>query len=593
MEENASTPQVAEPYPLSTLRHSVAHLMASAVQKLHPGVQFGFGPCIDHGFYYDFDLEEPLTDKDLKKIEKEMRRIANRSPAITRSTVSREEARRILEGWNQSYKLEALDLIPEDEEISFYTHGPDGEQWGDLCEGPHMDSFVQPFKFKLLNLAGAYWRGDEKRPMMQRIYGTAFWSEEALEQHLEWLEEVRKRDHRRLGTEMDLFSTHPEAGTGFVFWHPALGTVRQSIEQMWWDWHLADGYRPVYTPHVSREELFAVSGHLENYGDMMYAPMALDEMPYRVKPMNCPGHVLIYKNRGRSYRELPLRWAELGTVYRYERSGVVHGMLRVRGFTQDDAHIFCTPEQLAEEIAGVCLLVDRFMKTFGFECTAYLATRPAEKTIGDDAIWEKATKALQDAADSIGLKLEPDEGGGAFYGPKIDYKIKDALGREWQNSTIQCDFNLPERFDLQYTAKDGSQQRPIMVHRAILGSLERFVGVLIEHFGGRFPVWCAPTQVAVIPIREEHADYGQQLVEKLEAKQLRVAAMLEKGHMNKKIKVAQKEQIPFMLIVGEREMLDGTVALRRRGTREQVTVPFDEFLELVTGLVESRSLELE
>jgi threonyl-tRNA synthetase len=456
-----------------------------------------------------------------------------------------------------------------------------------------MDSFVQPFKFKLLNLAGAYWRGDEKRPMMQRIYGTAFWSQEALDEHLEWLEEVRQRDHRRLGTEMDLFSTHPDAGAGFVFWHPALGTVRQCIEQLWWDWHLADGYRPVYTPHVSREELFAVSGHLENYGDMMYAPMALDEMPYRVKPMNCPGHVLIYKNRGRSYRELPLRWAELGTVYRYERSGVVHGMLRVRGFTQDDAHIFCTPEQLAGEIAGVCQLVDRFMKTFGFECTAYLATRPEEKTIGDAAIWEKATQALQEAADSIGLKLEPDEGGGAFYGPKIDYKIKDALGREWQNSTIQCDFNLPERFDLQYTAKDGSQQRPIMVHRAILGSLERFVGVLIEHFGGRFPIWCAPTQVAVIPIREEHADYGQQLVEKLENHQLRVAAMLEKGHMNKKIKVAQKEQIPFMLIVGEREMEEGTVALRRRGTREQVTMGFDEFLTMALDLVESRSMELE
>ncbi|MDA0948969.1 MAG: threonine--tRNA ligase [Planctomycetota bacterium] len=593
MTDAASAPQVVEPFPVSTLRHSVAHLMASAVQKLHPGVQFGFGPSIEHGFYYDFDLPEPLTDKELGKIEKEMRRIAKRSPAITKSTVSRDEARRILQGWGQEYKVEALDLIPEEEDITFYTHGPDGEQWGDLCEGPHIDSFQHEFHFKLLNLAGAYWRGDEKRPMMQRIYGTAFWSQEELDAHLAWLEEVKLRDHRKLGTDLDLFSTHGEAGAGFVFWHPALGTVRRCLEQMWWDEHLAGGYDPVYTPHVSRESLFAVSGHLENYGEMMYAPMALDELPYRVKPMNCPGHVLIYKDRGRSYRELPLRWAELGTVYRYERSGVVHGMLRVRGFTQDDAHIFCTADQLAEEIAGVCRLVDRFMKTFGFEYTAYLATRPAEKTIGEDAIWERATEALQQAADSIGLKLELDEGGGAFYGPKIDYKIKDALGREWQNSTIQCDFNLPERFDLTYTAPDGSQQRPIMVHRAILGSLERFVGVLIEHFGGRFPFWCAPTQVAVIPIREEHAEYGKALAQQLRARHLRVDAMLEPGHMNKKIKTAQKEQVPFMLVVGEREAEEGTVALRRRGTREQEVMPFEEFLALTDRLTATKGMGLE
>ena len=583
--------QVARP-PVSTLRHSVAHLMASAVQKLFPGAQFGFGPNIEHGFYYDFDLAEPLTDKDLKRIEKEMRRIAQRSPEIECEELTREEARQRLTDWGQAYKLEALDLIPEEEKITFYSHGDGEDRWGDLCEGPHVDGFKQPFAFKLLTVAGAYWRGSEKNPMMQRIYGTAFWTKEELEAHLTWLEEVKLRDHRRLGSELDLFSTHEEAGSGFVFWHPNLGAVRRAIEDFWWELHSMDGYQPVYTPHVSRETLFAVSGHLENYGDMMYAPMALDDLPYRVKPMNCPGHVLIYKDRARSYRELPMRWAELGTVYRYERSGVVHGMLRVRGFTQDDAHIFCTAEQLATEIAGVCRLVDKVMKTFGFEVTAYLATRPDEKTIGDDAIWEKATAALQEAADSIGLTLEPDPGGGAFYGPKIDYKIKDALGREWQNSTIQCDFNLPERFDLNYTAPDGSQQRPIMVHRAILGSLERFAGVLIEHFGGKFPFWCAPTQVALIPIREEQAEHCAGLEARLRGELFRVDAMLEPGHMNKKIKQAQRAQTPFMLIVGEREAAEGTVAIRRRGTREQEVVPFEEFLEMVRRLRAERSLEL-
>ncbi|MFT7676185.1 MAG: threonyl-tRNA synthetase [Planctomycetota bacterium] len=581
------------PFPLKTLRHSTAHLMASAVQRLFPEAKFGFGPSIEHGFYYDFDLPEPLTAKDLKTIEKEMRRIAKRSPEITREVLTLEEAKERLEAQNQVYKVEAVGLIPEGEEITFYSHGPEGEQWGDLCEGPHIDSFKQPFAFKLLTIAGAYWRGDENNTMMQRIYGTAFWTKEELDEHLVWLEEVKKRDHRRLGVDLDLFSTHPEAGAGFVFWHPNLGAVRRSIEDFWWEIHQTDGYEPVYTPHVSREALFAVSGHLENYGEMMYAPMDLDNLPYRVKPMNCPGHVLIYKNRGRSYRELPLRWAELGTVYRYERSGVVHGMLRVRGFTQDDAHIFCTADQLAEEIAGVCRLVDKVMSTFGFEYTAYLATRPETKTIGEDAVWERATESLQKAADLVGLKLEMDEGGGAFYGPKIDYKIKDALGREWQNSTIQCDFNLPERFDLNYTSDDGTQQRPIMVHRAILGSMERFVGVLIEHFGGRFPLWCAPKQVAIIPIREEQAEYGAKLRQRLIAAGFRVEAMLDPGHMNKKIKTAQKEQIPFMLIAGEREVADGTVAVRRRGTQEQEVIPFDAFLELIERLRDERSIELK
>ena len=582
-------PQVEGPFPLETLRHSVAHLMASAVGELYPGVKYGFGPSIEHGFYYDFDLPEPLHEKDLRRIEKQMRQIAKKNPLIVGQTITREEARQRLEANGQTYKVEALDLIPEDEAITFFGHGG----WQDLCEGPHLDGFAHDFHYKLLSVAGAYWRGDEKNPMMQRIYGTVFWTKEELEQHLAWLEEVRLRDHRRLGADLDLFSLHAEAGAGFVFWHPNLGIVRKEIEDFWWLEHRRRGYQPVLTPHLFREQTFEISGHLQNYAEMMYAPMIIDDMPYRVKPMNCPGHMMIYKNRGRSYRELPLRWAELGTVYRYERSGTLHGMFRVRGFTQDDSHIFCTPDQLRDEIAGVLELTDFMLKAFGYQYTAYLATRPAEKFIGGDEIWAKATQALRDAAEQVGMPLELDEGGGAFYGPKIDFKQKDALGREWQNSTVQCDFNLPERFDLLYTDSDGEQKRPIVVHRAILGSFERFVGGLIEHFGGKFPLWCAPTQVAVIPIREEHADYCLGLAKQLEAELFRVDCKDETGHMNKKIKQAQHAQVPFMLIAGEREAESGTVAVRRRGTRDQEIMRFEDFLELIRGLRASRSLTLE
>jgi threonyl-tRNA synthetase len=592
MSQASPAPQVEETYPLSTLRHSVAHLMASAVERLYPGVKFGFGPSIEHGFYYDFEFPEgtpQLERQDLKRIEKEMRKLAKRTPELKVETLTRDQARERMAAAGQSFKVEAVDLIPEGEAITFWSHG----DWFDLCEGPHIDRLDRPYFFKLLNLAGAYWRGDESNPMLQRIYGTAFWTKEELDAHLVWLEEVKKRDHRRIGSEQDLFSTHKEAGSGFVFWHPNLAQVRLEIERFWWDEHQRRGYAPVYTPHVSREELFSVSGHLENYGDMMYAPMQLDEQPYRVKPMNCPGHILIYKDRGRSYRELPLRWAELGTVYRYERSGVLHGMLRVRGFTQDDAHVFCTPEQLEDELAAVLELIDFMLKTFGFEYTAYLATRPEEKTIGEPEIWDKATRALEGAAKRLEMPLELDEGGGAFYGPKIDFKVRDALGREWQNSTVQCDFNLPERFDLTYTGEDGKPHRPILLHRAVLGSLERFIGGLIEHFGGRFPFWLAPVQIALIPIREDHMPYCQGLAESLRAEGFRVDCKDASSHMNKRIKEAQKLQVPFMLIAGEREAEDGTVALRRRGTREQDVVPFDEFLERVRGLRATRALELE
>ncbi len=587
-ESDAPEPPVEEPYPLSTLRHSVSHLMASAVQKLYPEVQFGFGPSIEHGFYYDFQLEDPLEAKDLKRIEKEMRKIAKRSPELVCTEYTRDEARERLAAKGQSFKVEAVELIPEGEPITFYAHA----DWEDLCEGPHIDRLDRPYFFKLLNVAGAYWRGDEKNPMLQRIYGTAFWTKEDLERHLLWLEKVKEQDHRRLGTDLDLFSVHAEAGAGFVFWHPHLGLVRREMERFWWDEHQRRGYEPVYTPHISREALFAVSGHLQNYGEMMYAAMDIDEIPYRVKPMNCPGHVLIFANRGRSYRELPLRWAELGTVYRYERSGQVHGMMRVRGFTQDDSHIFCTPDQLADEIAGVLDLVRHILTTFGFDYTAYLATRPDEKTIGDDAIWERATDALRRGAQQAGMALELDEGGGAFYGPKIDFKMKDALGRDWQTSTVQCDFNLPERFDITYTDSDGAQKRPIMVHRAIYGSLERFTGVLIEHYGGRFPFWLAPIQVALIPIREEHADYMRELAGVLRREGLRVDCMDQPSHMNKKIKEARKGKVPFLLIAGEREVDERSVTVSQRGVEEQTSVPFQAFLERAKELVATRAIGL-
>ncbi|MCZ6596113.1 MAG: threonine--tRNA ligase [Planctomycetota bacterium] len=589
MSRDGDAPPVEEPFPLSTLRHSVSHLMASAVEKLHPGVKFGFGPAIEHGFYYDLDVPEPLEAKDLRRIEKEMRKLAKRAGPMVCTEHTRAEARARLLEKGQAYKVEALDGIPDGEAITFYSHG----DWEDLCEGPHVDTLDREFHFKLLSVAGAYWRGDETRPMLQRVYGTAFWTAQDLERHLAWLEKVKQSDHRRLGIDLDLFSTHEEAGAGFVFWHPNLGRVRREIERFWWEEHERRGYEPVYTPHVCREALFEVSGHLENFADMMYAPMDLDGVPYRVKPMNCPGHILIYKNRGRSYRELPLRLAELGSCYRYERSGTVHGMMRVRGFTMDDSHIFCTPEQLADEIAAVIDLVRHTVTTFGFEYTAYLATRPEDKFIGDEAIWDSATQALREGAAKAGIELELDEGGGAFYGPKVDFMLKDALGRDWQTSTVQCDFNLPERFDLHYTDSDGQMKRPITVHRAILGSFERFVGVLIEHYGGRFPFWLAPTQVALIPIREGHADYMRELAGSLRHETFRVNCMDQPGHMNKKIKEAEHAKVPFMLIAGDREVEEHTVTVRRRGEREQETVPFDAFVERARRLVASRALELD
>jgi threonyl-tRNA synthetase len=558
--------------------------MASAVGRLFPGTKYAIGPPIEDGFYYDFDLPRALTEEDLPRIEEEMRKIAAEGPPFEKAVTTREEARARLR--DQPFKLEILEEIPGGTEISFYTHG----KWGDLCEGPHVDRASRIRHFKLLSVAGAYWRGDEKRSQLQRIYGTVWWSKEDLDAHLARLAEIAKRDHRRLGRDLDLFSIHPEAGPGFVFWHPNLGIVRREIEAWWWEEHERRGYLPVYTPHVASEALYERSGHLTHYADLMYAPMEIDERAYRVKPMNCPGHILIFASRTRSYRELPLRFAELGTVYRYERSGVLHGMLRVRGFTQDDSHIFCTAEQLEAELAGVLDLARVVLETFGYVYEAVLATRP-EKAIGEPAAWEHATAALRGAASRCGLAFDLDEGGGAFYGPKIDFKLRDALGREWQGPTVQCDLNLPERFQLEYAAPDGTRKRPAMVHRAVLGSFERFVGGLVEHFGGRFPFWIAPTQVAILPITDGESAFAADLERRLRADRFRTKVLEGSGSLSKRVREAQLEKIPLLAVIGKREVEKGAVSLRLRTGEDRGAILLEEFVDFCRRMREQRALE--
>ncbi len=589
--ESFADRQLAEgPFPLDTLRHSTAHLMASAVARLWPGTRFGVGPAVEHRFYYDFAFPEGVrvTDEDLSRIEKEMRRIAEEKRPFRCTAVSRDEARKRLEAMAQPFKLEILRDIPQGEEITFFSHG----DWQDLCEGPHVDHTGQVRAFKLLSLAGAYWRGKEGNPQLQRIYGTAFWSKDDLEAYLAFLEEVEKRDHRTLGKQLDLYSVHPEVGPGFIFWHPNLAIPRREIESFWWTEHQRRGYEPVYTPHLASEELYKVSGHLQNYGELMYAPMDIDGQSYRVKPMNCPGHIKIYQSTVRSYRDLPIRYAELGTVYRYERSGVLHGMLRVRGFTQDDSHIFCTEEQLESEIVGVLELVKFLVATFGYDFRAYLATRPSEKSIGSDAVWEHATRALAGAAEKAGLRTEMDAGGGAFYGPKIDFKLKDALGREWQGPTVQCDFNLPERFALEYVGADNHRHRPVMVHRAVLGSMERFVGGLVEHYSGRFPFWLAPVQVALVPIKDDLREHCAGLCDRLVFEGFRARIYDQGSNLNARIKAAQIDQVPYMAVVGKREVEANAVAVRLRSGETQGTVPLEQFLERIREKRARRALDL-
>lgn len=557
---------------LGTLRHSAAHVMAHAVKNLFPEAKFGIGPAIEDGFYYDFDVARPFTPEDLDSISAEMEKIIAADQPFARRELSRDEA---LEAFKDNpYKQELIRELPEGEVISLYEE--DG--FTDLCRGPHIGSTGEIRAFKLTSIAGAYWRGDERNPMLQRIYGTAFATQEELDQYLHMLEEAEKRDHRKLGRELELFSFDEEVGPGLVLWHPKGALVRKLIEDYWRSAHYEGGYELVYTPHIARQDLWETSGHLDFYAEGMYGPMEVEGHPYRIKPMNCPFHLAIYKSRIRSYRELPIRWAELGTVYRFERSGTLHGLLRVRGFTQDDAHIMCTPEQLDDEIGRVLNFVMQVLGRFEFsDYGLYLSTKPLEKYVGTDESWEKATSALRKALESLSLPYKVDEGGGAFYGPKIDVKIKDALGREHQCSTIQVDFNEPERFDITYVGEDNQAHRPIMIHRALLGSLERFMAVLIEHYAGAFPLWLAPVQAVVLPIADRHSEYAHSVVERLRAEGLRAHVDDRNEKTGFKIREAQLQKIPYMLIVGDREQEAGAVSVRSRVEGDRGAVALSEF----------------
>ncbi|MHB0869512.1 MAG: threonine--tRNA ligase [Chloroflexota bacterium] len=558
---------------LETMRHSASHVMAQAVQQLFPEAKFGIGPAIENGFYYDIDLPRPLTPEDLEKIEEEMRRLVQENLPFARSEMSRDEARDFFAKRGQIYKVEIIDEL-EDASPSTYRQG----DFVDLCRGPHVDSTGEIGAFKLLSVAGAYWRGDEKRPMLQRIYGTTFPTQKELDEFLWRQEEAKKRDHRRLGPELDLFSVSDAVGPGLILWHPKGGRVRVAIEEFWRKSHFDAGYEVVFTPHVGRGELWETSGHLGFYAENMYPAMELEGQRYFAKPMNCPFHIEIYQTRLRSYRDLPLRWAELGTVYRFERSGVLHGLLRVRGFTQDDAHIFCRPDQMQDEVVAALDLAIYLLRSFGFsEYEVYLSTRP-EKYVGDPADWEKATEALREAVVRQGLEYHVDEGGGAFYGPKIDIKIKDALGRAWQCTTVQFDFNEPERFNISYVGEDGKQHRPYMVHRALLGSLERF-----------FPLWLAPVQAVVIPIADRHLEYAQQAAQQLKAAGLRVEVDGRREKVNFKIREAQVQKVPYMLVVGDREVESGSAAMRSRSQGDLGPKPLAEIQEMLLTQVANKA----
>ncbi len=572
---------------IERMRHSFAHVMAEAVQHLYGGVKFGIGPAIEDGFYYDFLFPKPVTDEDLRTIEKEMRRIMAQNQSFVREEVSREQAREIFR--DQPFKLELVEGL-EEGTISIYKQG----DFVDLCRGPHVESTkeLKADAFKLKTIAGAYWRGDEKRPMLTRIYAYAFASKADLEAYLHMLEEAERRDHRKLGKELDLFSTHEEAGPGLIYWHPKGGRVRVELEKWWREEHYKNGYEILFTPHIGKSWLWETSGHLGFYKENMYSPMKIDEDEYFIKPMNCPFHMMIYKTSSHSYRDLPLRWAELGTVYRYERSGVLHGLMRVRGFTQDDAHIICTPEQIEDEILEVLRFSLSMWKTLGFkEIKAYLATRPAD-SVGEPERWDQALVSLRKAIDKEGLPYEIDEGGGAFYGPKIDLKVKDAIGREWQMTTIQFDFNEPERFDMTYVDKDGKQKRPYMVHRALLGSIERFFGVFIEHYAGAFPAWLMPDQVAVIPVAPTFDEYAKEVTANLRGKGIRAKAMLSEERMNAKIRDAQNQKIPYMVILGQREQDERTVSLRLRTGGQENGIALDAFTARALEKIETKALDL-
>ncbi|HWP34838.1 MAG TPA: threonine--tRNA ligase, partial [Thermodesulfobacteriota bacterium] len=559
------------------MRHTCAHVTAQALKRLfgERQVKLAIGPTIENGFYYDIDFPRPLTPEDLERVEAVMRQIVAEDLPIVGRQVSREEAIRFWQEREEPYKLEIIASIPEGEPLYHYTQG----EFTDLCRGGHLASTGRIGAFRLLGVAGAYWRGDERNKMLQRIYGTAWPTAGELEAYLARLEEAKRRDHRKLGRELDLFSVSDEVGPGLVLWHPKGALVRKLIEDFWRAAHLAGGYELVFTPHLARRELWRTSGHLDFFAENMFGPVSVEGADYQLKPMNCPFHIQIYRTRQRSYRDLPIRWAELGTVYRYERSGVLHGLMRVRGFTQDDAHLFCRPDQMEAEIQRVLDFTLFILGAFGFaEFEVSLATRP-EKATGAQTDWERATEALRRAVEARGLAYAVDEGGGAFYGPKIDVKIKDSLGRAWQCSTIQFDFNLPERFGLEYTGDDGKPHRPYMIHRALLGSLERFFGVLLEHYAGAFPLWLAPVQAVVLPVSPEVLGYAREVEAALAAAGLRVRLDARDETLSYKVREAQVQKIPYSLVVGRREAEGRLVAPRGRGGEAMPAEPLAGFIE--------------
>lgn len=558
--------------------------MADAVKRLFPAAKLAIGPAIDEGFYYDFDTPTPFAPEDLILIEKEMARVAKENSKFERMELSKPEAEKLLK--DEPYKLELLRELPDDKAI-FYKHG----NFTDMCRGPHIERTGLVKHYKLLSATGAYWRGDEHNKMLQRIYGTVFMTKEELDSHLKHLEDIKKRDHRKLGKELDLFSIqYDDAGPGLVFWHPRGAIIRKTIEDFWRAEHLKHGYEFIFAPHIAKIGLWKTSGHWNFYHESMYSPMDIDGQEYILKPMNCPGHILVYKSKVRSYRDLPIRWAELGTVYRYERSGTLQGLFRVRGFTQDDAHLFCRLDQLMEEAKGVINFGLNIFRAFGFtEFKMRLSTRP-EKYVGSIEHWDKATATLKTAIEQTGLPFSVDEGAAVFYGPKADIDIKDSLGREWQCFTVQVDFNLPERFDLHYSADDGTRQQPIMLHRALMGSLERFFGVLIEHYGGAFPVWLSPVQAKIIPVKPEQESYAKQVQAELTAAGVRAEADLRNERLAERIKDASGIKCPYILVVGEKEAGEQTVALRERGKKDVNTLPLKDFIKRITEEIAGRKL---
>ncbi len=573
-----------DPDALDVLRHSTSHLMAQAVKELYPDAKLAIGPAIESGFYYDFDTPTPFSPEDIEKIESRMREIAGRAVPVEHEEMSLDDALAMFEKMGETYKVELLnDLRSQGEDrVSVYRQG----EFTDLCRGPHLPDTGRIPAFKLVNVAGAFWKGDETRPMLQRIYGTAFFTKKELAEHLRKLEEAKKRDHRKLGKQLDLFSIQDEIGPGLILWHPKGAMIRKLMEDFWREEHIKRGYDLLFTPHIAKRDLWNTSGHLDFYAENMYAPMDIDDVSYQIKPMNCPFHIAIYNSRKRSYREFPLRWCELGTVYRYERTGTLHGLMRVRGFTQDDAHIFCRPDQLDSEISEILDMTLYMLKVFGFDrYDIYLSTRP-DKYVGSDEHWDLSTNALKHALEGQGLEYEIDPGEGVFYGPKIDIKIKDCLDRSWQCSTIQVDFNLPERFNVKFTGQDGQPHAPIMVHRALLGSLERFFGVLIEHYAGAFPLWLAPVQARVLTITDRQDEWAREVFMQLRKAGIRADLDLRNEKLGKKIREAQVEKIPYMLVVGDQEVSDRTVSPRTRRGEQLDAMTVASFIDRVLPEIE-------